>query len=64
MTPLRRTLFGVAGGLLMFPTNLWVDFAGLALLAVAAAPPSWHAAHGPQASGAAASMPRHDLLIA
>ncbi len=38
VTPLRRALFLVAGGLLMFPTNLWIDMAGLALLAVAAAP--------------------------
>lgn len=38
VTPLRRGLFLVAGGLLMFPTNIWVDMAGLALLVIAAAP--------------------------
>ena len=38
VTPLRRALFLVAGGLLMFPTNIWIDMAGLALLVVAAAP--------------------------
>ena len=38
VTPLRRGIFLVAGGLLMFPTNIWIDMAGLALLVVAAAP--------------------------
>ena len=36
--PVRRATFGLAGALLMFPTAIWVDVAGLALFAVAAAP--------------------------
>lgn len=35
---LRRLLFGAAGGLLMFPTVVWLDMLGLALFATAAAP--------------------------
>ena len=34
----RRVLFGLAGALLMFPTTLWLDAAGLILTAVAFAP--------------------------
>ncbi len=44
----RRIVFAAAGGLLMFPTTIWIDIAGLALLAVAAAP-TWAARRAPAA---------------
>ncbi|ESR22537.1 TRAP transporter permease [Lutibaculum baratangense] len=34
----RRLVFGLAGAILMFPTSIWMDAAGLALFAAAATP--------------------------